>query len=303
MPISPHNIIRPVRMTAKTFVPPKGNRVKVGDNDTWETLAVRAHTTAWALIRYNYPGLSTDQPTATREVNWYLESYVGCTLLDRDQRNYRFSSADNPGFIWLPVPGAAETADEAVRRIVLGVLRGPGISGLNFGVGRIYVASTSYERVAQAIERGFITVHANPAMVNMAQYDENANRIDVAPGMTDFALVVHECTHAIFDIGDYSSTAEESEGIAYIAQALYVIRRWGPQPRYFPSADFKDPLSWLSWQMLFDEASRLATKLVTTPYISADEASTFFWAIAHTNFYRGRAGKADGYNGIDPAFY
>jgi hypothetical protein len=57
---------------------------------------------AWELIRYNYPGLPPDQQEASREVNWYLQEYVGCKQLTSDKRNYIFSGADTPGEIWLP---------------------------------------------------------------------------------------------------------------------------------------------------------------------------------------------------------
>lgn len=58
--------------------------------------------TPWELIRFNYPGLPANQQEAAREVNWYLQEYVGCTVLTADQKNYCFSSSANPGTVWLP---------------------------------------------------------------------------------------------------------------------------------------------------------------------------------------------------------
>jgi hypothetical protein len=303
VPINPHSISRPVHVTAKTYLPSGATQYKVKDNDTWVTIAAGLHISPWALIRFNYPGLSFDLETARKEVNWYLQNYVGCTQLTTDSNNFRFSLRDYPGQIWLPAPSVTATADDAVRDTVLSVLRGPGIASLNFGVGKFYIASSDYAQVADAIERGFITVRANPTFHNNALYHWGADHyIEVAPGITDFALVVHECTHAIFDIGDYHSVVSESEGVAYIAQALYSISRWGPFHHVEP-LNLADPLSSITWQAIWNEAIRLATHLQTHPYVSTDDAAGLFWAISNNSWYRGRVGTSDSYNGLDPAYY
>ena len=56
-------------------------KYKVVNNDSWVSLAATAGMPPWDLIRYNYPGLPADLQQAAREVNWYLQEYVGCTTL------------------------------------------------------------------------------------------------------------------------------------------------------------------------------------------------------------------------------
>ena len=93
----------------------------------------------WDLIRYNYPGLPTDLQQAAREVNWYLQEYVGCTTVTPDSRNYVFSSSASPGEIWIPnrIAPVTLTPDQIARDRVLATLREPIVSNLNFGVGRL----------------------------------------------------------------------------------------------------------------------------------------------------------------------
>ena len=118
MPILSSSIQRPPMPVAKTYRPPGGGvRYKVQDGDTWVKLAGSVGLDAWALIRSNYPGLPTDFQQAARQVNWYLQEYVGCVMVTPDQRNYVFSS----GEIWMPAPAPAPalTPDEQAKKAVL----------------------------------------------------------------------------------------------------------------------------------------------------------------------------------------
>lgn len=102
MPIRPDCIRRPLSPIARTFVPDGSEPYHVQDGDSWVSLARRLGIEAWHLIRFNYPGLPPDVATAAREVNWYLQEYVGCRSLSADGKNYRFSASANPGIIYLP---------------------------------------------------------------------------------------------------------------------------------------------------------------------------------------------------------
>ncbi|MCC6342628.1 MAG: hypothetical protein IT166_10530 [Bryobacterales bacterium] len=102
MPILPSCIRRPARPVARDYRPAGAESRKVTGRDSWVTLAREKGMTPWELIRFNYPGLPANQQEAAREVNWYLQEYVGCTVLTADQKNYCFSSSDNPGTVWLP---------------------------------------------------------------------------------------------------------------------------------------------------------------------------------------------------------
>lgn len=89
---------------SRTFVPPGGVPHKVTDGESWVTLAAKAGMDPWALIRFNYPTLPLNNADAALEVNWYLQEYVKCVVLTRDEKNYCFSSSADPGKIYLPAP-------------------------------------------------------------------------------------------------------------------------------------------------------------------------------------------------------
>ncbi|MGL4554181.1 MAG: hypothetical protein ACRC33_23705 [Gemmataceae bacterium] len=80
--------------------PPKGGTpYTVQDGDHWGKLAADWSVTPRQLIGYNF---NTGDP---REVNWYLDHYVGCTLRTENRCNWRFSSGLTPGVIYRPWQG------------------------------------------------------------------------------------------------------------------------------------------------------------------------------------------------------
>jgi hypothetical protein len=99
--------------------PPKGTAHQVGPGDSWVTLAKPLHIDPWELIEFNFPGTLTvmrfDPQRATRQVNWYLEQYVGCTQSNDGGKNYAFGSGlagrgrgdYKDGRIYLPPPRVA----------------------------------------------------------------------------------------------------------------------------------------------------------------------------------------------------
>jgi hypothetical protein len=274
----------------------------------------------WDLIRYNYPRLPADLQEAAREVNWYLQEYVGCTQTTPDNRNYVFAGA-NPGEVWLPnstpaaappptspaTPPAPLTPDQIARNAVLATLRDPAVTLMNFGVGRLYIPANQYEWVAKAIEENYITVREDASLTGSAYYNWKDNRITVPPyggnpSIGQRALIIHECTHAIVDLRMITTHVEETEGIAYVAQALYSNLK-GHNHRHVVSADPHDILSWISWQIIFDESRRLAAVVRQKYRVTEDEASSLHLAIRNANFYRHRVGNGEANDGVDASFY
>ena len=296
--MQPGSIRRPPSPVARSYVPSDGFQYKVKDNDSWISLARGNEITAWELIRYNYPGLPAPQQQAAAEVNWYLQEYVGCTQLTPDERNYMFSSSASPGKISIP---NMPTADKDAKKLVLATLRGSPTRRIDFGVGPVYIRGSDYERVAKAVEGDGITVKADVRLSSKAFYNPATNRMTVNPEQPDEALIVHEATHAIFDLRAIPTIVEESEGIAYIAQALYGLIKYGPRPRYIVSPDPGNPMSWAAWQTIFDESSRLADLMLLQPRIFADDAAELFRAIRNAGWYRGRVGKLEINDGV-PGF-
>src|SRR5262245_48854707 len=100
--ILPYCIRRPATPVARDYRPAGGEKRRVGNTDSWVSLAQEKGMQPWELIRYNYPGLPANQQEAAKEVNWYLQEYVGCKKLTADLKNYCFSVDANPGEVWLP---------------------------------------------------------------------------------------------------------------------------------------------------------------------------------------------------------
>lgn len=298
MAINPDSIKTPINLVTRNYTPPNGHKYPLVMGDSWTSLATRVGRPPWELIRYNYPLIPADLQRASKEVNWYLKNYVGCTLLTPDNQNYRFSP---PGEIWLPNAAVALTPDQVATNLVLSTLRDPAIKQMNFGVGFLIIPWTYYEEIAKAIEAGKIEVKVNPSLTNLAKYYGGVTpaRIEVSPTISDMGLIVHECTHAIFDMLKLTTDVGQSEGFGYISQALYGLLKSGPTARY--SVPFHwPPLSWIAWQAIFDESKRIAGILKTKHWVSEAEAAALFGAFKNTQHagYHVRAGKVETNDGI-----
>jgi hypothetical protein len=73
-----------------------GTAYKVKDGDNWWSIASANGIDVGALIAFNFKTSNPD------EINWYLREKVGCRLETPDRDNYRFSSRDVPGTIYIP---------------------------------------------------------------------------------------------------------------------------------------------------------------------------------------------------------
>lgn len=110
--------------------------------------------------------------------------------------------------------------------------RTPEIARLNFAFGKLQVSPNGYQNdVADAISAKKIKVKpGSPAVPDGAgaAYYAGFDTLDLRAGfsiskLSDQAYVVHECTHALFDlqnIGDHSGY--DDEAASYIAEAIYL---------------------------------------------------------------------------------
>jgi hypothetical protein len=169
---------------------------------------------------------------------------------------------------------------------------------MTFSVGCIYITPADYQRVVKAIEGGGITVKADVRLDNQAFYNAATNRLTISPELQDPGLIIHECTHAIFDLRAIVTHVEDSEGLAYVAQAFYGRLSNGPQGRYVVEPDPANPMSWAAWQIIFDESARLAEMLTTTASVSESEAAELFRAIRNTIWHRARLGRLEINDGV-----
>lgn len=87
---------KPANPLPKNFVPFGGLPYKVGDQDSWSSIAAKLKIDVWDLIEFNFKTRDPD------EVNWYLHWRVGCKKATGDQKNWMFSKLADPGIIFFP---------------------------------------------------------------------------------------------------------------------------------------------------------------------------------------------------------
>src|SRR5262245_18167527 len=99
---------------------PKGTSYTPRAGETWVSIAHTQGIDPWVLIDFNFPGMLAlkqhDFQAATRQVNWYLATYLGCWESKDGGKNYAFGNSYKGGLgdyakgtIWLPTKAAAAT--------------------------------------------------------------------------------------------------------------------------------------------------------------------------------------------------
>ncbi|WP_182865705.1 hypothetical protein [Stieleria mannarensis] len=204
--------------------PPPGHvgAYPVKDGDDWFSVASReaGRSDPWDLIEFNF---ATRDP---REVNWYLESYLNCTE-SSDGKNYSFSTG--AGEIYLPPADWDPSIERSLQLIVLGALSNRATKSINFLRGSHRVSTRELMVVGNAIIDGKIRVlQSSSIRSGRAVYDSDRNVIELgrSAGRTNKskALIVHECVHALFDLRQDTMTVGVSEGLAYVAQSIFMVQ-------------------------------------------------------------------------------
>jgi hypothetical protein len=131
------------------------------------------------------------------------------------------------------------------RQRVLDLLRGPVAGRIRFTfpffAGTVTISAVSFRHVANAIERGAIRIDVTntfPAGVAGEYVSGTPNVLRIKPiiGREEEGLVLHECTHAIFDLTNTRVNANDDEAASYVVDALYFrmtgLRRarWSGEP-------------------------------------------------------------------------
>jgi hypothetical protein len=58
----------------------------------------------WTLVHYNFPTVgTTPSQKGAREVNWYLQEYLGCAEVTHNRKNYIFHEGMKRSYIYVPV--------------------------------------------------------------------------------------------------------------------------------------------------------------------------------------------------------
>jgi hypothetical protein len=131
------------------------------------------------------------------------------------------------------------------RQRVLDLLRGPVAGRIRFTfpffAGTVTISPVSFRHVAHAIECGKVRVVPTTAFragVAGQYVSGTPNLLQVKPilGREEEGLVLHECTHAIFDLTLTHVTANDDEAASYVVDALYFRMtglnraRWSGEP-------------------------------------------------------------------------
>jgi len=91
-------IREPKKALPASYRPTGGLPYKVGERDSWSSVAAKHGVDPLWLVQYNF---ETRDPG---EVNWYLKHRIGCRKTTANGKNLMFSSADAPGIIYVPNP-------------------------------------------------------------------------------------------------------------------------------------------------------------------------------------------------------
>jgi hypothetical protein len=149
---------------------------------------------------------------------------------------------------------------EAAKQRVITLLRGEEARRIRFtaataSAGDIIINPTTFATVATAIEmhRIKVTVRTHFDDGSGAQYDSEAvPALGTIPGFSSGQLLVppivgreqessvmHECTHAFFDLQSIDISATEEEAICYVVGALYDRMTGLPRARWGTPLDYQ----------------------------------------------------------------
>lgn len=108
---------------------------------------------------------------------------------------------------------------------ILEVLNNPALHKIRFSVGVIQINSDEYDKVADYIESGGVTI--KPGNDKVAHYYPEIDTFVTRAGEPPLSLdartnILHECTHIACDINEYSITRIRDEAAAYLAQITFL---------------------------------------------------------------------------------
>lgn len=180
---------------------------------------------------------------------------------------------------------------------MIDVLKDKNTRRISFTLGNAKVNSAEYKLVAAALKDKSIAVSYNKDLGSdegRYHYKPRNKFImgfnAVGANESRMALVVHEASHAVFDLNKTKLKVKESEAAAYIAQALYFYYAWG----YDEEGEFEEPT--FSTGIL--TASWAAAKSVAgggSP--SDDELSEIYKELDKHSHYHGRLDVDETFDG------
>jgi len=180
------------------------------------------------------------------------------------------------------------------KRTVLGVLNDADTQKIkSFSFGGIGFDSKTFPMLAGFIDRGKIKVD-DSGSDGSAAYDYKTNTIILGFTWTlDYvkeALILHECTHALYDVVSTKMSTAVSESIAYIVQCQYLLVKRGDGKRLTSPNKAKD--------LVFELAWNLAAKIQKGEKPESSEKTALQEAVSKHPFYMGKSAGDAGFDGV-----
>ena len=200
---------------------------------------------------------------------------------------------------WAPLGVyVGKSADDLAKQTVLNTLSDLAIAKIRFTIDSYHVSPGMYSKVAQLVGNGRIRVEYNWSVGTAAYYYPVENKIELgltsASTLTKQAKIVHECTHAAFDVHRYArSTIATSEAAGFVAECLFARvkspKTDDPDYRIYSDDEKKDFIYELAWE--------IAGKILQgqTPK-SRDYSALKEAVLTHPDYKHGRS--LSGWNGV-----
>lgn len=185
----------------------------------------------------------------------------------------------------------------SLRQDLIHVLKDEHTRRIAFGFGPVSLNAAGYLEVATALKAESIGVAQSSHMPSDGgrYYYKPRNRFVMGFGGTGAdvsrkALVVHESSHASFDLRSATMKVKESEAGAYIAQALYFYYAWGfAEDDTLEDPTFSTPILTAAW--------RIAKTVAGGGSVSDSALATLYHAIGADPQYAGRLDNDEDFNG------
>jgi hypothetical protein len=196
------------------------HKVRLGES--WLSVAM-THLVPdpWDLIYFNF---ETEDPL---KVNWYLRHYVGCWAAAPDGINFKFTSYDDPGHVYVPPHGYTRGTGLPFQALVLSQLEKAVPLFPHVAFDSFHIGPTGLKGVLDAMRDGRIEVLHDPSLpaTAPASYQALKNRMRVRSasltGWRERTILVHEAVHAIVDFRKYRLYGWQNEFLAYTTHAVW----------------------------------------------------------------------------------
>lgn len=182
-----------------------------------------------------------------------------------------------------------------IKSTITGVLRGSDTQKIrSFAFNGKGFAPGVFPILADMIDGGSIKAEHDSSKSGMAEYDYGTNTLylgfNEATSLTRKALILHEATHAVYDMVSTKMSVADSESIAYIVQCQYArANNSDPSQRLTGNTPEKDKVFELAWE--------IAGKLLGGTKPSQTDYNSLVDAVSKHPYYMGKAAADAGFNG------